>query len=51
MDLGFFNPTLRLNSWDVTSFCMQVRNREANFIIYPLCLQNDIKPERRIKKT
>ena len=26
--LGFLNPPLRLNSWDVTSFCMQLRNRE-----------------------
>ena len=21
--LGFFNPTLKLRGWDVTSFCMQ----------------------------
>ena len=26
--LGFFNPTLRPRCWDVTSFCMQLGNRE-----------------------
>ena len=25
---SFLNPTLRLNSWDVTSFCMQLGNKE-----------------------
>ena len=27
MGLGFLNPTLRLNGWDVTSFSMQLGNR------------------------
>ena len=26
--LGFLKPTLRLRCWDVTSFCMQLGNRE-----------------------
>ena len=27
--LGFLNPMFRLRCWDVTSFCMQLGNREC----------------------
>ena len=26
--LGFLNPALRLRRWDMTSFCMQLGNKE-----------------------
>ena len=28
INLGFFNPMLRLRRWDVTTFCMQFGNIE-----------------------
>ena len=34
MGLGFLNPTLRLNSWDMTSFCKQEIERIDNKMNY-----------------